>query len=259
MKRTIYIISFLIIAATVLTCYGNIPRVMGFSKNHTFSDTAIIGAQPDIRLARYIKELKDFNIDIKVPKGYRSIDMRGRNDIMTNIKDGKYVVSPVMDHIMVSLESENNDAVMCFPNIIYGDSANVIRMASNIAFEIRQYYNKNGDDTFGNDTMDVTPYVKVIAQDDMSMYAEADTVMVYDLKLQNAFLNQYPYMLGVYLRKKCFPALALKIALTDESYKEKDKYLQLLLDNISYGDKPAEYLVRAEELTAKQGWHDRLK
>lgn len=90
----------------------------------------------------------------------------------------------------------------------------------------------------------------------MSEYAGADTVAIFDLPLTKSFLSQYPNCVGVYLRKKNYPAMNLKIALTDEAFENKEKYIKLLLDNISYGDHPAEYLVRSEEITAKAGWRD---
>lgn len=66
-----------------------------------------------------------------------------------------------------------------------------------------------------------------------------DTVVIYELDL---LFNDVPYMdayrhcIGVYLRKYAHPALLTKIMLTDAAYEHKDKYIGMLLDNISYGN-----------------------
>lgn len=258
MKRMLYSLSAIVIIVAGLNVSGKVNQVMGFSRHYTFSDTTIAGAQPDVRLTRYQKELKNLDISISAPEGFHSIDMRGRKRISENMRNSQYRVTPTIDIIEVGLESDNNDAVFCFPYIMYGDSAGVIRKAKEIAMELRQYFNHEDSSTFANRSMDIKPFVRVIADEDMSKYANADTAMVYDIKLKNAFLDQYPYMVGVYLRKKSYPALTMKVALTEDSYKDKDKYVQLLLDNIKYGNNPAEYLIKAEELTAARGWKDSL-
>ena len=72
---------------------------------------------------------------------------------------------------------------------------------------------------------------------DLPQYANADTAVVYTLEFDylNPFIN-YRHCVGVYLRKYGHPALLLKIALTDEGLKNKDKYIRQLLDNVRYGD-----------------------
>lgn len=244
------------VAMTALTCSGAIKHVMGVSKHHTFSDTTIYGATPEVRLARYIKELKDFDVNITVPDNYHSADIKAGTNMMNYIRTAQYKEKPIADMIMVAIESDSNDAVFCFPNIFYGDSAYVTRSANSIGTEIRQWLNIDPDNAFANKDLDVSQFVEVITKDDMSEYADADTVMVYGIELKKKVLDKYKFLIGVYLRKKCYPALPLKIVLTEKSYADRDKYIRLLLDNISYGDNPAEYLIRSEELTGKLGWKD---
>lgn len=81
-------------------------------------------------------------------------------------------------------------------------------MASQIESEIRtQFLDHN---------MDVTPYVNVISQPDMSEFSKAGKVAIYELDLNFLpVMGKYNKCIGIYLEKKMHPALAMKILMTE--------------------------------------------
>lgn len=211
-----------------------------YTMKWTFSDTTFVGAQAEAKWTKYCQELADYDVCLSLPEGYSSVDMRGRNDIALNINPLS-PDRPATETARIGLETENGDALLLYPFIFYGNPIGLLRNAHCIGYEIREILK--------DENADVIPYVTIISEDDMSRYANADTVIVYDLKFASPVFGYYRDGVGVYLRKANHPALNLKIALSQNALKDKKKYIQLLLDNINYGNNPVEELVEAENCT----------
>lgn len=208
----------------------------------TFSDTTFVGAQTEAKWAKYCQELADYDVYLLLPEGFSSVDMRGRDDIAANINPafnagGKLATETAR----IGLENENSEALMLYPFIFYGNSEWLLRNAHCISEEIRG--------SLKDENVDVMPYINIISKEDMSQYANADTVITYDIKFASPVFGCYRDGVGVYLRKANHPALNLKIALSKEALKDKEKYLRILFDNIRYGNNPAKELIEAEERT----------
>lgn len=211
------------------------------------------GINSDSLLHQYIKELNSFDIAVKVPEGFHSIDMRGHRYINENISSSWPTSGiPINELPAVGLEADNNEAVILLPTCIYPDQnsndnfkpmAQMVKAGKLIENELR--YNRN------DLNLDIRPIIEVISDDDMSNYANADTAVIYEIGFKRPFLDQYSKCIGIYLRKYAHPPMLLKIALTREGIKNKDKYIRLLLDNISYGNKPHPRLIECENLSTK--------
>lgn len=190
----------------------------------------------------YISDLKDnYDITIRRPASFSITDTRGREDIDVNNINPKWHGSIHNNKVLAAaiLEADNEEAAFIYPVLGYGGLIlPELRNASRIESELR-----NSQD---NMNLDVTPLIDIIAGEDMSQYAGADTAAVYEFDFSKNFLGRYKHCVGIYLRKAAHPAMLLKLALNDEGYKKKDEYMRLLLDNISFGDTPDKILVYSE-------------
>ena len=225
--------TFFLFFTLVMTCMAANAHVNSSDFYHTFGDTTFVGADEDAKMNKYISELKEFDVDIKAPDGFRSIDMRSRRGFKSSI--GLTVNS-------VGLENETCDAVILWPQLMGLGQEGLLRNGRYIEGDIRAHS--------GDRELDITPLIDVIYDKDMSEYANADTVVIYEYEFDAPFIGRYEHAVGVYLRKYAHPALLFKIALTDEGLKHKDEYIKTVLDNVNYGNTPAAGFVEAERESA---------
>lgn len=217
----------------VMTCMVANAR-MDFSDFYLmFKDTTFVGADEEARMNKYISELKKFDIDIKAPAGFKSIDMRNREGFKSSIG---WTANPV------GLENETHDAVILWPQLMGLGSEGLLRNGRYIEGDLRAHS--------GDRELDVRSLIDVIHDKDMSEYANADTVVIYDYEFDEPFIGLYEHAVGVYLRKYAHPALLFKIALTDEGLKHKDEYIKTVLNNVNYGNNPAAGFEETERKSA---------
>ncbi len=186
---------------------------------------------------RYSLDLSKHDVTITAPDSFRLLDMRGRAGLDAFINPAY----PSGEEIYpVGIESADAKAVFLYPQIDFKSRKQVIRKGRVVEDELR--FNRN------DLALDVRPLIDVVALDDMTAYANADTAVIYQLKANwlHPFLS-YKNIIGVYLRKYGHPAMLLKIALTDDAMLDKDKYVRLLLDNVRFGDEPFTGLVLQEQ------------
>lgn len=189
----------------------------------------------------YRDALHGADVAIEQPATYKPINMEADSRIYffmyTHYRDN----TPYAQYA-TGLESSDGNAAILFPGIMlaegtssdiaYIGAASLEGEACSIAPELRSAYRDSG--------LDVVPLVDIIVKDDMSQYANADTAAIYSFSLDKIginYMDKYNKCIGVYLRKAGHPALLMKLMLTDEGYKNKDKYLKEMLGSIKYGDK----------------------
>ena len=206
----------------------------------SLKDTTFVGADADARLNKYVGELKAMDIDIKAPEGFRSIDMRGRQGFRSYLG---------MTLNCIGLEDSAKNAVILWPTLTFADKQNMVKIDHHIEGDLRASY--------GDLDLDVRPIIEVIPGKNLPDYANADTAVVYEYEMRSGFngnprpfLDRYEHAVGVYLRKYGHPDMLFKIVLTDEGLKHKDEYIRQLLDNVKFGNNPAEEFVEAEKKTA---------
>lgn len=166
-----------------------------------------------------------------MPEGCSKINMdaQSRDEFFTSFGPESYY------HYRgaVGMQSPDGHAVFVYPALMLGlDEVTELGWLPEIVVELSDVYGCNEDN--------IRPNVEIIADKDMSAYAGADTAAIYhiDFKMTGIdFMDKYNHCVSVGLRKVGHPGLLLRIMLDDEGYKDKDKYLRLLLDSISYGDK----------------------
>lgn len=208
------------------------------------------GTDSDKRMKLYCAELAEYDLTVGIPEGFHSIDMRGHQYINENIsKSWSTSGISISEFPAVAIEADNNEAVFLYPMCLlpreHGEKeftpmSQMVKTGSLIESELR--YNRNNPD------LDIRPLIRIISGENMSDYAGADTAVVYDLTFRRPFLDQYSHCIGIYLRKYGHTSLLLKIVLSKEGLKNKDKYMRLLLDNIAYGNNPHPDLVKCENV-----------
>lgn len=187
---------------------------------------------PDSRFEHFVRSLRKYDVEITLPDDYKAIETNvpSRKEFFhrTDIYGHGLFIS---NALAVALESSDTNCVSTFPYIPIMDEASAVSCNNQLVYEITSV-NRDFD-------LDVKPLVQVVADADMSKYANADTAAVYDMNFDRMginFMNRYNHCIGIYLRKHGHPLLALKVFLNDEGYANKDKYIRDLLDNVHYGD-----------------------
>ena len=187
----------------------------------------------------YIDDLGYYDVKITVPASFSIADPRAVNDIYYNINpDWKETgfVSRMNNRPAAILEANNEEAAFIYPIVTQKAGRSYLmpklQTACNIELDLRISQN--------NMQLDVNPMVDIISKDDMSVYSGADTVAVYELEFKKKLFDRYSRCIGIYLRKAAHPAMLLRIALTDESYPQKDDYIRLLNKHYANNSKKAE-------------------
>ncbi|MCM1504585.1 MAG: hypothetical protein NC127_05265 [Muribaculum sp.] len=132
--------------------------------------------------------------------------------------------------------SDDDNAVLLFPTVM-GYMAQLDRV---LELEIQASHNDTN--------LDVRKYLTVIADKDMSQYANADTVIVYQYDILGMpYMDKYKHVIGVYLRKYAHPSLMLKIVTNGEGLAKKDEYVKQLVKCVKYGNEISEEALKWEK------------
>ncbi len=205
----------------------------------------------------YVDFLKQHDVFITLPENYSPVSIRGLSYVKESIGNGdenlNFHCMPI--DIAAIVEDDSCQVAICYPQIkidipsrpepIYLSG---VHGSSKIEADLRMI----------NEDMhlDVRPFVNIIAEEDMSQYANADTVATYLFPLRKHFMDTYTQGLGIYLRKKNHPSILLRVMYNHASEKDKDKIIRTVLDNIRFGDNPSDTFVELEKRDMELRWHD---
>ena len=191
---------------------------------------------------------KSFNIDLTKPKKFKVID--GMTIFRVNEK------MTIASFYQMVLESEDKDCLILYPhfgalpnhplavkNMTYGEVEAALNIYSdnkrprqpvNGMFMIQGVSDSNSN----NETvkLDTAKYVRIIAEDDMRDYFNADTVYVIKVRLPKPYKEVYSECIGINAMKKGYPTAMMKILLTEAGKRKEEEYMQVLFDNIHYPD-----------------------
>lgn len=192
--------------------------------------------------SKYKEFLKSTDVEICQPTDFKQIESinsdLARLDINPGFKVPEYGVrEPSIGFVYSEIfESDDKDAAILFPSFF----GYVAKFDGIVEREIMAYHNDHH--------LDVRPYLTVVAQDDMSEYSNADTLLIYEFDiLGKPYMGKYTHVVGLYFRKYAHPSLAPKIILSDNGLNKKDEYIRILLESIRYGDEVAEEGVESEK------------
>lgn len=195
-------------------------------------------ANQEARVNNYPMILFDNDIMLNVPSKFGVIAMPELITLTINPdyepKYG-YIYRNIGWPYKFGVESDKKDCA-----ILYSSVTSLIVSLPNIVEDEIQAYRSDSD-------IDVTEYMATITDVDMSKYANADTVLIYDLELDKPYLEKYSYCMGIYLRKYGHLAMLVKVLMDNEGLKHKDSYLRTALNSIRYGDTPTKDGLEGEE------------
>ncbi len=205
-------------------------------------------ATPEDKFCAYSNQLKEVDVYLKKPEGYKSIPM----DAQCRLFFFTSIANPSA-YYQIGLQSSDGKAMMLFPMVLMNFGVQSLQQGRDIESDLRIY---NSDRN-----LDINPMIEVISNKDMSRFANADTAVIYSFELSEPyvpFMERYNHCVGVYLRKYGHPALLLKLVLDDEGYKDKDAYLSELLSSVRYGDNetwltPFEKEIKTPDLSFPSG------
>lgn len=143
----------------------------------------------------------------------------------------------------IGLESEDGECLMYYPAFNYYGEHTASRQ---MFYDLKASLGKNPLDPTVK--IDTARYARIIAQDDMSDYCNADTVYIYRMEkpdgfrqdLPQPYQNRYTTCIGVNLSKEGHPCGIMKLLLSDKAAPRAEEYLQAFLGSVRYADQKPE-------------------
>ncbi|MDE5584733.1 MAG: energy transducer TonB [Muribaculaceae bacterium] len=196
----------------------------------------------------YVELLCKHDVYIDLPRNYTPVNIRGLSYVKESIGPGEEFLNIDCNPVDIEaiVEDDSCTVAICYPQIMLNmpglPKPHYISSAHGslkIESDLRMIHNDMH--------LDVRPMVNIIAEEDMSRYANADTMATYEFNLRHGFMDNYTHGVGIYLRKRNHPALLLRVMFTSRSFQDKDRYIQEVLDNIHFGDNPSDTFVELEK------------
>ncbi len=229
--------------AAILTCISFAASAM------VYNPTRIKNPEEEYR--KYVETLRENDVHITLPANFSPCSTRGNSDVRTSIGFGAKDIN--MDcrptNIGAIIEDDSCRVAVCFP-VIKEDfpgmpeySIGSLLGGRGIEADLRMAH----DDMH----LDIRPLIRIISDEDMSGYADADTVVIYDFNMfSHPFMETYTHGTGIYLRKKDHPSMLLRLMFNFQSVKDKEKYIRDILGNIRFGDNPSGTFIELERQAA---------
>lgn len=205
-----------------------------------------------------------FDIEIIKPKGFKTIGKM----VPFRVNEGRSIGS----FYRVALESGNKDCLILYPffiknrphgiakNMAYGEVMAALNLAPEEDDEMgpnlvngkfvlsrRKKTSRNKETV----KLDTAHYMRVIAEEDMENYFNADTVYVYDVPLLKPYKGIYKECIGINMVKEGHPFGMIKVLLV-EGCDAKDKYMKQLFKSIRYSDSIPDYKARMKSKNYKK-------
>ncbi|MDE5568476.1 MAG: hypothetical protein K2I89_04200 [Muribaculaceae bacterium] len=228
------------IIALLLVDYANAKNLHGIFRM-SFSeaeDSTLI--TPMSVFNEYKNDLSDCDTKITIPNDFEPIDLRTSSFYIRSspcFPDTPQSIYPL------GLQNRDKSVMMLFPTLYFDMGNETLRRGAEIEKEIRA--------NFKDCDLDVNPYVAIYNVKGKKNAANADTLAIYELNPKNCsalYSEEFPYCIGIYLRKAEHPGLLLKLLLNKDTYTDKEKYIKLMLDTIKYGDNSTRLTMIEEQL-----------
>lgn len=207
---------------------------------------------------------RDFHIKLSMPAGFETIDKM----VSFRVNEGRNI--GVFYSLL--LESRDKDCLMLYPLFIENQSHGIaknmtygeVKAALNLAAEENECMRMNlvnGKFTLGKSKVpdrsketvqfDTARYMRVIAEENMENYCNADTVYVYEVPLLKPYKGVYTKCIGINMVKEGHPYGMAKILLM-EGDNAKDKYMKQFFESIRYSDSMLDYKARMKSKNYKK-------
>lgn len=175
----------------------------------------------------YANDLNEYDTKISIPDNFEPVDLRASSFY---INSSPCFPNTPQSIYPLGLQNLDKSVMMLFPTLYFDMGNETLRRGTEIEKEIRA--------DFKECDLDINPYVSIYNVKGKKDFANADTIAIYEISPKNCsalYADTYPYCVGIYLRKADHPALLLKLLLNNDTYKDKEEYIRLFLDNVKYG------------------------
>lgn len=207
---------------------------------------------------------RDFHIKLSMPTGFETIDKM----VSFRVNEGRNI--GVFYSLL--LESRDKNCLMLYPLFIENQSHGIaknmtygeVKAALNLAPEENECMRMNlvnGKFMLGKSNVpdrskemvqfDTARYMRVIAEENMENYCNADTVYVYEVPLLKPYKGVYKKCIGINMVKEGHPFGMIKILLM-EGDNAKDKYMKQFFESIRYSDSIPDYKARMKSKNYKK-------
>lgn len=192
-------------------------------------------------LQHYTELLRQRDIDFTPPKGFALADtiyLAPYRFIPNSKHISKYYTTNGVSSCIPPYYSYEGDAILLFPINIGSISSDYL-----IEDEFMAVY----DDW----NINCTDKVICIEDDEINLGCNIDRIYRYDYDFIPEQNPKFKHCIGIVTRKKAHPSFPIKLLLTDEGLKNKDKYIRVALDCVKYGETPNQFC-EEEEISLKK-------
>ncbi|MCM1504586.1 MAG: hypothetical protein NC127_05270 [Muribaculum sp.] len=200
----------------------------------------IVATHLDLGAGNVLEYQQDFDFKVSLPDTFSPVDTMDCTSFTIN-PDFSVCESIVPDSRISCIhgqvfESGNMECVFMSPYMTWSIGS----LKTQITSELRS--------AMADCELDTEDYIRVISGIDMSKYANADTMYIYEMELPAPYLGRYKHCIGIHLRKYAHPLAMMKILLTDDGLSRKEEYVDSILSGIQFGDSISDEGLKMEEL-----------
>lgn len=186
-------------------------------------------------IAQYSDFLKNCDIFISQPKGFNIVDSVYKTPYrFTPNKHhiSKYYSTNGVSNYAPPYHSEDNEALLLFPLRVAS-----LRCDIQIEDELMAALDDNN--------IDCTNFVSYVEDEKILKCCNADRIYYYEYDISPDDNKDFTHCIGLGMRKKNHPSFMIKLLLTDDGVKHKQKYIRDVLGCVRYGD--VSYKIYEEE------------
>lgn len=176
-----------------------------------------------------------FDIELKKPKGFKVIN--GTTPFRVNEKDN------IGTLYRMTLSSKAKDCLILFPYFFTHRHHECVAKTM-VYEEVKSALNSlPGGKSL---EQDASKYIRMITNENMENYFNADTVFIYRVPFLKPYKEVYNECIGINIIKKGHPSAMIKILFKDECEK-KEEYMQQLFESVCYSDVAPNYEERKKK------------
>ncbi|MDE6795923.1 MAG: hypothetical protein K2J63_11550 [Muribaculaceae bacterium] len=196
---------------------------------------------PDEFVQPYTEYLRRRDIFFSQPNGFTLSDTVYHSPyrfIPNNKHVSKYYTTNGVSCCTPPYYSVEGDAILLFP-------INIGSISSDLLIEDKFMA------VYDDCDINCTDKVLCIEDDKIRLICKIDRIYRYEYEFIPDNNPEYKHCIGIVMRKKDHASFPIKLLLTDEGLKNKDKYIKIALDCIKYGDAPDQFC-EEEEISLKK-------
>ncbi len=239
MKRTFLIISIVFAYSWIPTIAEIHDAVPGYDRLVYWCEMSKGKTSNDEYIHAYRASMDSLDVAVNSPEGFQMTSDPDAESRLIFSPDPQYRSDHYDGQVGTSLlgpvfESDVKDALIVYPLAI-----DFIGMSPDYMMETELIA------ATGNDSINITPLINMLRNPDN---INSDKTLVYEYEVKNPLWSDHNHCVALALRNKNHYAFPIKIFLNDEGLKNKEKYIEVALNSVRYGDQPKAEWIESENL-----------